>query len=107
MIESALLRQSSERIIPTAPSAITAVSSLAKGEKKDRLPRSGGTLALDSTLHGGSLAGAPEGGLVQKSIETPPHERRLELLFQAVVDFGLYILSPDGRVVSWNPAPAG
>ena len=32
-----------------------------------------------------------------------PHERRLELLVQAVVDFGLYILSPDGRVVSWNP----
>jgi PAS domain S-box-containing protein len=41
--------------------------------------------------------------LAQKSIESLPQERRLELLVRAVVDFGLYILSSDGRVVSWNP----
>src|SRR5271166_4087990 len=26
-----------------------------------------------------------------------------ELLIQAVVDYGIYMLDPDGRVVSWNP----
>ena len=38
-----------------------------------------------------------------KSIEALDHERRLELLVHAVVDYALYLLNPEGTVVSWNP----
>jgi PAS domain S-box-containing protein len=41
--------------------------------------------------------------LPNKSIEALDHERRLELLVQAVVDYALYLLNPEGIVVSWNP----
>ena len=30
-------------------------------------------------------------------------ERRFQLLVDAVIDYGLYLLDPDGRVASWNP----
>ena len=30
-------------------------------------------------------------------------ERRFELLINAVVDYAIYMLDPDGRVVTWNP----
>jgi PAS domain S-box-containing protein len=39
----------------------------------------------------------------KKTIENIPYERRLELLVHAVVDYALYLLSPEGYVVSWNP----
>jgi PAS domain S-box-containing protein len=39
----------------------------------------------------------------QFPIESLPANRRLELLVHAVVDYALFLLSPDGRVVSWNP----
>jgi PAS domain S-box-containing protein len=37
------------------------------------------------------------------SIERIPHERRLELLLHALIDYALYLLNPDGYIVSWNP----
>ena len=36
-------------------------------------------------------------------IEEVAHERRLELLVDAVVDYALYLLNPRGEIVSWNP----
>jgi len=39
----------------------------------------------------------------RQSIEYLPTAQRLELLVHAVVDYGLYLLNPDGFVVSWNP----
>jgi PAS domain S-box-containing protein len=39
----------------------------------------------------------------KSTIETLPYERRLELLFHAVVDYAIYLLSPEGYIVSWNP----
>ena len=46
-----------------------------------------------------------EGGLlsVNLPIEEVAHERRLELLVDAVVDYALYLLNPRGEIVSWNP----
>jgi PAS domain S-box-containing protein len=41
--------------------------------------------------------------LPNKSIEALDHKRRLELLVHAVVDYALYLLNPEGTVVSWNP----
>jgi PAS domain S-box-containing protein len=38
-----------------------------------------------------------------QTIEHLPDERRQELLVQAVVDYALYLLNPEGRIVSWNP----
>jgi PAS domain S-box-containing protein len=37
------------------------------------------------------------------SIERLPHDRRLELLLHALIDYALYLLNPDGYIVSWNP----
>jgi len=37
------------------------------------------------------------------TIADVPHERRLELLVDAVVDYALYLLNPTGEIVSWNP----
>jgi PAS domain S-box-containing protein len=37
------------------------------------------------------------------TIEGIPHQRRLELLVDAVVDYALYLLNPNGEIVSWNP----
>jgi PAS domain S-box-containing protein len=37
------------------------------------------------------------------TIAEVPHERRLELLVDAVVDYALYLLNPTGEIVSWNP----
>ena len=46
----------------------------------------------------------PEKRLPPKStIETLSDERRLALLVHAVVDYALYLLTPDGVIVSWNP----
>ena len=46
----------------------------------------------------------PERRLPPKStIETLSDERRLALLVHAVVDYALYLLTPDGVIVSWNP----
>ena len=36
------------------------------------------------------------------TIAEVPHERRLELLVDAVVDYALYLLNPTGEIVSWN-----
>jgi PAS domain S-box-containing protein len=41
--------------------------------------------------------------LTKLTIERMPHERRLELLVEAVVDYALYLLDPNGEIVSWNP----
>jgi PAS domain S-box-containing protein len=41
--------------------------------------------------------------LAKKSIETVEHQLRLELLVDAVVDYALYLLNPEGIIVSWNP----
>ena len=38
-----------------------------------------------------------------KSIEALDHKRRLELLVHALVDYALYLLNPEGTIVSWNP----
>jgi PAS domain S-box-containing protein len=38
----------------------------------------------------------------KSAIETLPDERRLQLLVQAVVDYALILLNPDGFIVSWN-----
>jgi PAS domain S-box-containing protein len=47
---------------------------------------------------------SPEKRLPPKStIETLSDERRLALLVHAVVDYALYLLTPDGVIVSWNP----
>jgi PAS domain S-box-containing protein len=35
-------------------------------------------------------------------IEALPDERRLQLLVQAVADYALYMLNPEGHIVSWN-----
>ena len=32
-----------------------------------------------------------------------PHERRFELLINAVTDYAIYMLDADGRIVTWNP----
>jgi len=32
------------------------------------------------------------------------HERRFQLLVESVSDYAIYMLDPDGRVTSWNPA---
>src|ERR1700735_5411374 len=37
------------------------------------------------------------------TIAEVPHERRLELLVDAVIDYALYLLNPTGEIVSWNP----
>ena len=37
------------------------------------------------------------------TIETLSGERRLALLVHAVVDYALYLLTPNGVIVSWNP----
>jgi PAS domain S-box-containing protein len=37
-----------------------------------------------------------------RTIHELEHERRLELLFDAVIDHALYMLDPEGRIVSWN-----
>lgn len=37
------------------------------------------------------------------TIEDLPDDQRLSLLVHAVVDYALYLLSPKGTVVSWNP----
>jgi PAS domain S-box-containing protein len=39
----------------------------------------------------------------KNTIHTLSHEKRLELLVYAVVDYALYLLDPEGRIVSWNP----
>jgi PAS domain S-box-containing protein len=39
----------------------------------------------------------------KNNIETLSDERRLQLLVQAVVDYALFLINPDGIVVSWNP----
>jgi PAS domain S-box-containing protein len=39
----------------------------------------------------------------KRTIENLPTDRRLELLVEAVVDYALYLLNPQGRIVSWNP----
>src|SRR4029077_4583927 len=36
------------------------------------------------------------------TIEALSDERRLQLLVQAVVDYALFLLNPDGLVVTWN-----
>jgi PAS domain S-box-containing protein len=41
--------------------------------------------------------------LPNKSIEALDHKRRLELLVHALVDYALYLLNPEGTIVSWNP----
>src|ERR1700722_8827017 len=47
---------------------------------------------------------SPEKCLPPKStIETLSDERRLALLVHAVLDYALYLLTPDGVIVSWNP----
>jgi PAS domain S-box-containing protein len=38
-----------------------------------------------------------------ETIESLTDQRRLELLVRAVVDYALYLLNPEGYVVSWNP----
>jgi PAS domain S-box-containing protein len=38
----------------------------------------------------------------KSTIEMLPDERRLQLLVQAVVDYALILLNPDGYIVSWN-----
>jgi PAS domain S-box-containing protein len=37
-----------------------------------------------------------------RPIQELEHVRRLELLFDAVVDYALYMLDPEGTIVSWN-----
>ena len=37
------------------------------------------------------------------TIESLPDERRLQLLVHAVVDYALFLLNPEGFIVSWNP----
>ena len=37
------------------------------------------------------------------TIEGFPYQRRLELLVDAVIDYALYLLNPNGEIVSWNP----
>ena len=49
-----------------------------------------------SSTSGGGSAG-------KSSIEQLGPERRLALLVDAVVDYALYLLNPDGTVVTWNP----
>jgi PAS domain S-box-containing protein len=39
----------------------------------------------------------------KKTIESIPYERRLDLLVHAVIDYALYLINPEGYVVSWNP----
>jgi PAS domain S-box-containing protein len=36
------------------------------------------------------------------TIEKLPHDKQLELLLGAVIDYALYLISPEGRIVSWN-----
>jgi PAS domain S-box-containing protein len=38
----------------------------------------------------------------KSTIETLPDERRLQLLVRAVVDYAIYLLNPEGFIVSWN-----
>jgi PAS domain S-box-containing protein len=50
------------------------------------------------------LEGRREVFLSRKTtIETLSDQRRLQLLVQAVVDYALLLLNPDGIIVSWNP----
>ena len=41
---------------------------------------------------------------MKQSVETPPvvDERIYERLIQSVVDYAIYMLDLDGRVISWN-----
>jgi PAS domain S-box-containing protein len=41
--------------------------------------------------------------LPKYTIESLPDERRLQLLVKAVVDYALFLLNPEGFIVSWNP----
>ncbi|WP_374472638.1 PAS domain S-box protein [Phenylobacterium sp.] len=38
------------------------------------------------------------------SSDIPQDERRFQLLIDSVSDYAIYMLDPEGRVVSWNPA---
>jgi PAS domain S-box-containing protein len=38
----------------------------------------------------------------KQTIEKLPHDKQLELLLAAVIDYALYLISPEGRIVSWN-----
>src|SRR5688500_7420517 len=38
-----------------------------------------------------------------KAARGPEQERRFQLLIDAVVDYAIYMLDPDGIIVSWNP----
>ena len=40
--------------------------------------------------------------LIPKSIEELDDARRLQLLVQSVTDYAIYLLSIDGRVLTWN-----
>ena len=42
------------------------------------------------------------GALIPKSIEDLDDARRLQLLVQSVTDYAIYLLSIDGRVLTWN-----
>jgi PAS domain S-box-containing protein len=39
---------------------------------------------------------------IADSQRTTTLEERLQLLIEAVVDYGIFVLDPDGRIVSWN-----
>ena len=42
----------------------------------------------------------------KRTIENLPTDRRLDLLVHAVVDYALYLISPEGRSLAGIPAPA-
>jgi PAS domain S-box-containing protein len=38
----------------------------------------------------------------KQTIEKLPHDKQLDLLIGAVIDYALYLISTEGRIVSWN-----
>src|SRR5882757_3029908 len=42
-------------------------------------------------------------GCQMKSLTVLPVANAHELLIQAAVDYAIYMLDPEGRIVSWNP----
>src|SRR5215216_7693950 len=39
----------------------------------------------------------------QKAISIADPDQRFRLLIDSVVDYAIYMLDPEGRIVSWNP----
>jgi len=47
-------------------------------------------------------AGSNGDGSVARSLTLPESEERMRLLVESVVDYGIFMLDPEGRVASWN-----